>query len=117
MARAQDVDSYPVTLPPSIQHIRRNSNNLNLGYLLLMKSVGEVDINMAMSMFKLPQSVTEKIAEAPYQTLAEVSRALTVNPMFRSDLPETVWPLIEGVISGEVKAEELGAYIISIMGK
>lgn len=117
MASATGIDAGPVTLPPSIASIRRNLHSLNLGYLMLMKSVGETDMSLAVHTFKVPKAVIEKVAAAPYQVLSEVARVLTITPVLRSDMPDSAWNMIGGVISGDVHLEDLGAYVLSLSGK
>lgn len=118
MARASDVDSNPVQLPASIAHIRRNLYSLNLGYLTLMKNLGETDMNLAIHIFnRIPENVLQKIAAAPYQVLAEIARVLTITPVLRSDMPDSAWLMLSGVIEGEVDVEDFGAYVISMSGK
>lgn len=117
MARAQGTDAKPVTLPPSISSIRRNLYSLNLGYLLLMKSVAETDMSLAIHTFKVQKGVIEKVSLAPYQVLADLARVLTITPVLRSDMPDSAWSMIGGVISGEVSLEDLGAYVLSMSGK
>lgn len=118
MPRAMETSAKPVQLPASLAHTRRNLYNLNLGYLLFMKNVGEIDMTLAAHIFsRIPEHVIEKIANAPYQVLADLAKVLTVTPVLRSDVPETVWTMMEGVIVGKLEAEDLGAYVLSLSGK
>ncbi len=115
MTKATETLVEPLNIPGSLKGVRKNLYNLNLGYLALMKSVGEQDMVLARKVFKgVPGSVLEKIARAPYQVLVDIAQVITVTPVVRTDIPEAAWGMIAGVIDGELSTTDLGSYILSV---